>query len=245
MNDTLPNGFFLFKFVRKEHLEDFLSGNIYMPLSKYFIELEENQVNKGVGDKYEGSYISNVDPKTNKFEIEIEPGKFAPLNFTKAFHSYRYKGIENIPITCFTMIHTEDLEEVEKDIFAIKENVIQDLKQSGIFENRKAIFIDTKPFIDKFTTIINNTYSYKCASVKYFNTYQENNINKNHYDKNPFEALFYKRDIFASQREYRIILRHNFEEPPTIKIGDIRDICRVFDASTLRETFKIERVNKE
>ncbi|WP_028977715.1 hypothetical protein [Sporolactobacillus terrae] len=92
----LPDGIVLIKFVRKEYLGDVFSGVLYvlyMVLNEHFIELEKKQLEKGGGDKYEGSCIASINPKRQMLAIEMD-GKFIRLPFTKAFHPKDKPNVE-------------------------------------------------------------------------------------------------------------------------------------------------------
>lgn len=240
MTTHAPDQNLLFKFIRPEYLDDFLDGKIYMELNKYFINLEEKEGKKGVGDKHDGSMLRFIDPLNSKISIGVGDGKFVDIKFKNAFYAEKQKGIENVPVTCFTVINVNDFEEAEENLYKIKRYIINGLSSSGIFSGRKGVLINSKEFFDRLENVLKeNKYNYRYGIVKYFDEYKENNITTEEYDNNPFAALFYKRKFFENQKEFRLILKHAFESAVTLELGNIRDICHVFEAEKIGDYIRI------
>ena len=62
---------FLVKFVLPEHKENTLDGSFFFKNCGYFIDLEKEQKQKGIGDKHEASWSRNIDPETEQISYPL------------------------------------------------------------------------------------------------------------------------------------------------------------------------------
>lgn len=92
----------LVKFIEPQFVETTMDGNFYFARNKYFIELEEQEVNKEIADKHEGSW-SRVLDDSHKMFIEVD-GEMIPLHFNTAVVLNRYEKISQLPICCFVFL---------------------------------------------------------------------------------------------------------------------------------------------
>ncbi|MEH7255800.1 hypothetical protein V7111_27205, partial [Neobacillus niacini] len=74
---------FLMKFVESQFVDSTLDGKFFFSRNRQFIELEEQQFDKGIGDKREGVWSKVLNPETEEMFIILEDGKELPLNFER------------------------------------------------------------------------------------------------------------------------------------------------------------------
>lgn len=60
-----------------------LDGDFYFARNRHFIDLEEEQIDKGIGDKREGVWSRVMSPQEDQVFIITEDGRELPLNFEK------------------------------------------------------------------------------------------------------------------------------------------------------------------
>ncbi|KIL74736.1 hypothetical protein [Bacillus badius] len=199
----------LIKFLRPEHVEAFMNGNIYFKNTGYFMDLEDIQGDKGIGDKYEGSFFRKFE-NTNEILVleDEETGEKVELIANKGFYTERYEAVRGFQLTCFTGMLQEDFEKVDNSTCKLKSDFIEGLRKE--FEGRVPVVIVNE--VEFFRRLgeklrekgINTFHSY----VKYFDEYGEYPLKEDDYEKEITHAFFYKRKDFEHQKEYRIITRH-------------------------------------
>lgn len=180
----------LIKFLRDEHVESFLCGNLYFKNAGYFIDLESKLFEKGIGDKYEGSIFQPINDD-NPICTFDKNGITHPLNFTEAFSTQRYDISRQFQLTCFTDIVIEDLEP-EGDEVKIKSEVLSELEKE--FSKRvPIIIIDETQFFNKVSSAFKemNIIAYR-GHIKYFDEYTEATLNPFKYEHDIAEAFFIK-----------------------------------------------------
>ena len=65
---------FLVKFVEPEFTESTLDGQLFFKRNGYFINLEKEYLNKGIGDKREGSWTIPLNPETHRMVVIDKEG---------------------------------------------------------------------------------------------------------------------------------------------------------------------------
>jgi len=218
----------LLKFVDSQFTEGTLDGKFYFSRNRYFIDLEENQIDKGIGDKREGNWTRAIDPKEEKFFISTENGETFPLNFEKAVFRQTYEGLKDLPICCFVLLSLkEDFEvyEEENKIF-LKPEIEEKLIEQ--FENRDLIVItDAGELFNRFSTACEkeNLNRMRGKVTYYDDEVEQHPLSQEEFDKDPAKALFYKRKFFEFQKEYRLVIKNNHQSDRILDIGNVRDIA--------------------
>ncbi|MGY0692491.1 hypothetical protein ACW2QC_06815 [Virgibacillus sp. FSP13] len=216
----------LIKFFRPEHVKDFMKGKLFFKNTGYFIDLENEQGEKGIGDKYEGAMFRSFNPSREDIYLKLPNGKRIKLNVERAYFTERYEAARQFQLTCFTGFTYEDfmIDESENTI-KLKEKLIEELK--GEFPNRVPILItDEEAFFSRVSQRLSDKdIASLHGYVKYFNEYSGFPLKHEIYEEDITNAFFYKREFFKSQKEYRIITRHPVEgDSLTLELGDITDI---------------------
>ncbi|MCC2507562.1 hypothetical protein [Bacillus cereus] len=229
----------LFKFFRPEHVQMFLDGNLYFKNTGYFIDLESELGDKGIGDKHEGAFFRAFNPETDEMYIMLENGEKIKMNFKHGYAAERYEVSRQFQLTCFTgMFIDEDMEEVGENQLKIKQEVINELKKE--FPDRVPILIlNEEELFNRIDTIfsekeIRALHGY----VTYFDEHKEPPLKEEDYRKDITQAFFYKRNFFKSQKEYRIITSHPVEgDSLEAKLNSIDDI--VFNVGDMDNLAKL------
>lgn len=232
----------LIKFLRTEHLEDFKKGELYFKNAGYFIDLESQAGDKGIGDKYEGSFFRAFNPATSKIEIETEQGIKIPIKFNRGFVSERYEAARQFQMTCFTGITEEDVEEISENTSSIKNNLISSLNKE--FPDRIPVLITNETeFLNRVSKAFKEMgISVASSFVRYFDEYTLSPLEEAEYQKDITLAFFYKRNYFQAQKEYRIITREPIDKDSvTISLGDISELVYAFKNTDDLKNLRIVR----
>lgn len=231
----------LLKFVENQYLESTLDGNLHFSLSGKFIDQEKEQSEKGIGDSREGAWSRPL--KENSILIIGEPGgKKYPLNVKSATFHHTFQGMRMFPIMCFTYLSLERDFIKNGDNFTLKDEVLSSLLNQ--FEGRSVIVFDPLSFFTLLDrSLIEQGYEFKRNLIEYYDERKEDHpLDFNQYKENPFEGLFYKRNFFEFQKEYRIAIADFKEEDLKVSIKDIRNCTQVLSTEELKglKILKIE-----
>lgn len=223
----------LLKFVNSQFTESTLDGQIYFCRSGYFIDLEKQQKEKGIGDSKEGSWSEYIN-KDSVFFIETENGERFPLKVKSGTFFTHYEGIRNVPMCCFTLLSLENDFYEENGSWKIKHHVFENLKEQ--FKDRDALLFNLPKLLERVKkSCEEKELPMKGNIVQYYDERQElHPVLEQDFNKNPTKALFYKRKFFEFQKEYRIILPDIFEEDFILNLGDIRDITMKMNIEKLK-----------
>lgn len=231
---------FLLKFGKKEHMEALMCGNLYMHTLEYFINLERNQGDQIAGDQYEAKYLTNdatlviPDVKTHRPTIPIECSE-AVIDM----------GMSKFPVFCAYLF--DERNRIQPDILApCDENgTLLPAKRYGFSDDQKenmrafgdSVVMITNPheFIARIRKAASSNETEAFYSrVQY---YRKNDaLYKESIQSNPHTVVFWKRDKYQNQQEYRIYLSSsvtNGSDHLSINIGSIYDIAQIFPASDL------------
>ncbi|WP_339238877.1 hypothetical protein [Bacillus sp. PS217] len=214
----------LIKFLRPEHVSAFLDGSLFFMNTGYFIDLEKNdKKNKGIGDKYEGSHFTFFDNETHTVTIEIDGNKHN-LPLEKGFMTLTNGSIRKLLLSCFTNIPFNPdnfYQDFCNHEYKIKSEVLEGLEKE--FQDRIPIFIKHKPFFERFDTKAKKI-GFRRGLVKYFDEYSGYPLKLDQLENVFSDTLFYKRDFFKHQKEYRIVLANPLDlDSTTIELGNLRD----------------------
>lgn len=232
----------LLKFVEKQYIDLTLDGKFYFSLSGRFIELEKKQLDKGIGDSKEGAWSR---PKRENSIIMIgEPGgKMYPLNVKSAVFHHTFHGMRKFPILCFTYLKLEKDFIQYEDKYTLRSDVVDKLLEQ--FSDRDVIMFNIDFFAQFDEVLKERGYDFKRDLITYYDEKKESHpLEYENYESNPFLGLFYKREFFKFQREYRIALREFSEDDLRINIGSIRDYAKVLSIEELRG-LQIQMIDRE
>lgn len=155
---------YLLKFGQKEHIQQFVDGNLYCANSKLYRGIEQQQNTKGQGDILEGIFkvfaqnLKAVNRTTGE-EISVKD----------RIVNLEYDGLDKTPIFCMFAVFEDDcINDIEGNI-SIKLNVETKHIISEHFPNADTVAIINNPtqFCDDLTKHFNNGVKY--GLVEYFN----------------------------------------------------------------------------
>lgn len=202
-----------------------MEGQLFFSRNEYFINLEENEKNLGIADRNEGSWSREIDKKTKKLYIE-EDGKMLPLDFLKATWRQRVNALINVPICCFVSLSINDDFEIipNENALCLKKEVQTHLIEQ--FQSRNLVILaDTNTFIERIFEQANKlNIAMKAQAVTYYKG-DNHPLTEQQYNSEPLEALFYKSDFFAHQKEFRVVMERECKDNQFINIGNIEDIA--------------------
>lgn len=232
------------KFQTEENIKKLQSGDIYTNNLKYFIDLERESGQVGIGDKDEAALlISNIvdlkfsDTETGQ-DIPIEKAIFGELGnkvcLGKTDARIQVDDYTKTPVLCLLGINKQELSVVDGGlVLTFDDDKINKIKKE--FEGyTHALIIEpasfTKRIIDTAKTKgIHAEMDY----IKYYNP----NINQAERmnDYGSIRRAFWKKEYFKSQNEFRIAFDNSPIEHGEVlmNIGDISDISIMLDIETL------------
>ena len=225
------NESFLVKFVEREYTEGTLDGKLFFKRNGYFIDLEKDQLDKGIGDKREGNWTSYINPETHRMVLTDMDDNVIPLVVKNGILRQTFSNLKYLPISCFVVLNLErDFNiDFESGNVTLKPELQEELANQ--FEGRDLIMFrntNTDDFIiDRVKAACEREgIEQMGAKVQYYDEKTENHpMSKAEYEEEPYKALFYKDKFFEFQREYRFILNKVEDEDYILDIGDIRNIA--------------------
>ncbi|MGX7376695.1 hypothetical protein ACWOFO_05810 [Carnobacterium maltaromaticum] len=224
----------LIKFMNEEYIENFLEkGEIYFALNEYFINLDKEQnSSEHIADVFEGVHSRGLNPENTVLMLGIPgkgPEKRVRFNFKNAVFRETYKELQSIPISCFTLINVNSLDQSEDGSYHINEEVLNKLE--GICNNRPCVVIAAEEFIEKmYNYAEENNLPLKLGPVKYYNEKIDENLAKEEFDLDPVSALLFKRMKYSDQKEYRIIYKKMSKQDKIIEIGSLKEFSFKLDS---------------
>ncbi|MDU6199691.1 MAG: hypothetical protein E6611_13235 [Intestinibacter bartlettii] len=247
----------ILKFGKQEHIESLKKGNINVEKIGYYVNLEKELGIAGIGDKYDSATIikdikiEDIQRSDGKILSEKEKtliNKFKILNkedkIKVNLESHKLQDLET-PIFCAMCLEKDDfVKEGDKYVFRFTKEQIQTLKKD--FSDYTHVFlIDAGIFGMKIKEKAEKEgLDYKMSNIKYYDP----NINQaeriNDYDNS--NIIFWKRDIFKQQKEFRVAFPNtNIESRKNLlNVGDFED-CLILDKDTvLNEDFALTYPNE-
>lgn len=220
------DSYFVFKCVEKQFTESTLDGNFYFARNSYFIDLEKQQIDKGIGDKREGVWSEMMDPETKKIFIIVD-GEEIHINFEKAVYRQEHEKLKGCPICCFVCLSAKN--DMELDVNTGTVNLKPEIegKLAEQFAGRDLILFHN---FDELITRINKVFkrdglNMLRSTIKYYDDEVESHpLSEEEFKRNPPRALLYKRKFFEFQKEFRIIITQPQDKDILVNVGDIRDI---------------------
>jgi hypothetical protein len=236
----------LVKFVNPEFVDFLLDGNLYMNTLGSFIQQEKNTKVRGQGDKYEGAHVFGIDkikiidPKTNQVIATAITGVFEE----------RYKGIEKIPVFCFTVFTAKDFKVIEEEEDSISFILdIDEEEKNKILKNfgSKAVLLPND-FVEMLEEdALKQEMQFLIRSVVYDDFTAINSERRKKFEEKSPEIITWKDSFFEYQREARFaILNYPTEEALTFSMRSIREQSFEMDAEKFLKDYYIQvRFNSE
>lgn len=237
----------IIKFGDKKWIDKLMAGEIFMQPLQYYRDLEEEELIKGQGDKYEG--ILNISIKDFKYQSDDE-------NINNIFNlirkgsnirmSLKHNGDEEYLVACFYSVDNNRFRWIGSD-----ENY--KYYKYEFTEEEKNIFSkwgDSALIINKFV-LINKMYEEMHHIAKAFKEvkyYDPNNPDIEllcDYQKLSISRLFWKDIFFKDQQEFRILIDKKDKKGKVVtNLGDISSFTRLESSRELLERGFIINVNK-
>ncbi|MGG3911261.1 hypothetical protein [Peribacillus simplex] len=219
----------LLKFVESQFVESTLGGKFYFSRNRNFIDLEKQQIDKGIGDKREGVWSEVFNPETEQIFIENKNGEKLRLNVKKAVFRQTYEDVKDLPICCFVALSLKEDFEVneEESKMVLKPEIKKKLVEQ--FLGRELImFFDSSELIKRFDSACEkeNLDRIRGKVTYYDDEIEPHPLSQEDFDKFPDRALMYKRKFFEFQKEYRIVITEPHQNDIILNVGDVRDIAR-------------------
>ncbi len=233
--------FFLAKFFkRKQYADDFLQGKLFLNSLRYFKDIEGED---GRGDKNEGAIVHPLDGFTLTLTATNEKtGEVSEVTLTKddlaapvSTHPYWY---DHINLLCMYACHSGEF---------------QDITDDNINDFRKQLEIPEEcVHLGEHAIIITNCQEFlrRVSAAAEQNGYQLCKGLVAYYDpevgtptiRADVETLFYKRNEFQYQSEFRIAVDAYLNEPTPLclRIGDISDIALLVHTSEINQQMRFE-----
>ena len=214
INDLL----ILVKFIPEKYLESFIDGKLRMNSPEYFQRYHEI----GIGDHNDSSIVVSrgkgyiIFDESNCIEMSSKE-----MSFNTAFTKY--------PIFCLFAIDKSiaNVQEIDSG-YDIKLNLsCEDKKRVQNDFNgddyKVVIIIDTELFINKIRSEVNKRFVKDDILIhKKVRHYKEDS------NVSVFDPLFYKKETFSHQHEYRFILSNDkLNIPYILDIGSIKNIVKI------------------
>lgn len=218
----------LLKFVEPQFTNITMNGEFYFARNKYFIDLEEQQLEKGIGDSYEGVWSKLINSKDYQMTIQLENGEEVELPFKKAYFKQSYQDLSKFPICCFVLLSLKNdflISEDEKKI-NMKPEIEEKLVEQ--FQGRNLIYIHNHDeFISRLDKALKDKEIDRMRGlVKYYDNENESHpLTMDDFNIDPPRTLLYKRKFFEYQKEFRVVLKRPFESDQIINIGNLKDIA--------------------
>lgn len=194
------------KFGKREHLEQITNGKIRFTPTIQYIKIEEEQKNKGQGDKNEG--LLHFIPQ--KLNIN---GK--DYDISKKKINFKVQGVNNIPVLCLMALSAESFENNNdnKYLIELKEDIKETIKRDFTNADTVLLILEPKKLITEIEKICQckhelvNYYDFKENSFSYYNylTSVNSDTTGKMQEDDIYKHLLCKDSYFKSQNEYRII----------------------------------------
>lgn len=226
--------FMLIRFGSKDRLESLQKGCLYMKKLQYFIDLEKNNPTSsgGQGDKFEGQsvmYNPTIEIRNyyTKGLVYRGPVEVSATSF----------GYEKFPVFCMFMLDSKNLTDKKLEHGKLIRSYQFSKEQADRIANELGeyalMFSDADEFIRRVKSglKISDVGQYTRGRVRYyrpndFDYYKD--ICDNH-----LNAAYWKREDFAFQQEFRLLIHKEVPDHLRVNIGDISDISQLLKAKEL------------
>ncbi len=235
MEKTAENAWsMLMKFGTEENLKKLQAGQLYMKNLQYYVNLEKQTYNENVGDKYEGqmmlqdTYITMYEANTHKYVGQFK-APTASINF----------GYHNCPVFCMFMFDYRNHidENLEGDNLTVRYQFTKEqIEKMPAFGDAVLIIKNGNEFFDRVNkALLSKGYGYTRNLVKYYNF---NNVEQlKEINDDNLQVVFWKRQKYSYQQEYRLLIHHFVDDHFSVDIGDISDITCLLKTEQLLNTY--------
>ncbi|MDL5377551.1 hypothetical protein ACNOIU_12570 [Exiguobacterium mexicanum] len=237
--EELKNLRFFVKFVKKEHVDMLLDGELYMNTLEHYIVQENTTKVRGQGDKNEGSLVVEVQ------NIQIFDSKTKKLigSAKKGIHRETYSGLKKIPVFCFTIFNSNDF-------LVTKEK--EELLEFSLDIDKE----DIKKICDNFGEVAvvlpqdfcelvieeaeNQNLDSRIKSVTYHDYSILDSKRMNLFEEKSPDIVTWKDDFFKYQREIRFVIYEQHEQAKIFKMGSIREHVQIVNTETFLKNGKFQ-----
>ena len=222
----------IIKILKKEFVDDLLDGKLYMNNLKYFVDLEKNTGQRGVGDIREASLV-NI--RKHELFIQYDSGEEIKIDLKPAPGIVYNKEALFHPVFCavgkiFSLEYKDNNKYVGN--ISLPEETLKDFISNEAGEYKAVVIFN---YIDFLERINNKKIPAKTGFIKYRDMKFPNII-----DGKLCSDDTYTKDLrFRNQSEYRIELFIHSEEAYVLDIGDIRKLSFVMDCKKLVSGFSV------
>lgn len=216
-------------FEKKEYLNDFLNGTLYMNTVGFFQKEDEDNDNSSVYDKYEGT---SVHWQPNQVEMQFNDIVITPNDLAGPI-VIQTKAFDNFNIFCMYAISSGNFKELNDDNYEEFINSLRMDEKNSEF-GKFCVIVNYSTFLERVKqAVIKNNFYMKANLIDYYN------VDEFTGSFSGIEALFHKKSQFAYQNEYRIVIDNKIKDNQAycFEIGDISDICSI---SSIDEINKAE-----
>lgn len=226
--------FLLMKFSSEENLQKLRSGQLYMKNLQYYVNFEKATEDQNIGDEFEGQVIlENVNIRM----YDYETGAF----FTQmdAQTTSMNLGYLKCPVFCMFMFdyrnHTE--EELTDDILRVRYQFTEEqLFKLPQFGSHVLIIKNGDEFMNRVKNgLLREGYGFTRDLVNYYDGNRIEHAREVAADEK--RIAFWKRQKYAYQQEYRILIDAQVDDYLSVDIGDLRDITELVTTSNLLNTY--------
>lgn len=220
----------LIKFGSNENIRKLQNGQVYMKNMQYYIDLEKATDDENVGDMYEGqlmfgeSTLVMTDEKTGdrigEFDCNVESLSF---------------GYLKMPIYCMFLLDQRNISllETEKDDETVRYKFSEKQKEELKYFGDSALIILNPT---EFWSLIVEQLGIQGIAKQGDKVSYYSGKSSTHFKEvagNPSRVAFWKRDKYAYQQEYRLLLKQEIEDAKILEIGDISHITQIVPTSDL------------
>ena len=220
---------FLYKFGKKEHLQSLENGCVMFRSAKDYRDMERKSKIKGIGDSRDTAmaYPRNAGSIKNNLFVKVEGREFFEADFIEMTVSDSYTS--NLPMFCCSYAGVDNMlyDEAQKSYklqFDAEEKdkllkMCKDVGYDSVLLFSAGGFMYALEDAVKPNRIIYNTVSYLEAEQR-----QRRQIELEE-QMGSLEVCFIKDQLFAYQREFRILIENNtIKVPHFVNIGPISNV---------------------
>ena len=234
---------FLMKiYAEKQHADSFRSGELYANRLSWFREIEDTE---GRGDEYEGAALLQRDnlvihmTATNKETGEILSEGTITKDDLAAPPVVQLARFDDLNLFCMYAGHSNDFQPKTDDALQeLKKHI--EIPDHCLQLGRYAVLIRDAPEFFKRVQAAVDRQGYKhCGGlVEYYDPEIGTPI-----EQLSLKSVFRKRDGFADQREYRLVINTGTTgvEAIILNIGDITDITMLLDTHDVNRMMSIRQ----
>ena len=209
--------FFLVKFFEKEqYATDFIRGRLYCNRVSWFKSLEAEE-NSGRADNSEG-VVGLFSPEDTSVIIDGQ-------NLSKdlaAPGQIQDRSLDDYHLFCLYRGHSGDLEPggLHDNIDGLKRQLM--IPTAALSLGKYAVFISNAQ--EFMTRVESAVKSKRCGLIRWHMNYYDSNAGSLWFPG--WKALFYKRDQYSYQQEYRFVFKTGTmgDDPLCLDLGDLSDI---------------------